>query len=66
MKRVRLRTERNCSSEAVDRPFLEKAKRAQALKGKLIVPPTDIPGIGRFAVVTDVQGAAFAVFKGSM
>jgi hypothetical protein len=42
-----------------------KAKRAQALHGKLIVPAADIPGIGRFAVVTDAQGAAFALFKGS-
>jgi predicted enzyme related to lactoylglutathione lyase len=42
-----------------------KAKRAQQLKGKQIVPPTDIPGIGRFSVVTDVQGAVFALFKAS-
>lgn len=41
------------------------SKRAEQLKGKLIVPPADIPGIGRFSVVTDQQGAAFALFKGA-
>jgi predicted enzyme related to lactoylglutathione lyase len=44
----------------------ERAKKAAQLKGKLIVPPSDIPGIGRFAVVADVQGAAIALFKGAM
>jgi hypothetical protein len=42
------------------------AKRAESLKGKIIVPPSDIPGIGRFSVVTDPQGAAISLFKGSM
>jgi predicted enzyme related to lactoylglutathione lyase len=28
-----------------------------------MVPPTDIPSTGRFAIVTDPQGAMFAVFK---
>lgn len=32
--------------------------------GVVHVPPTDIPNIGRFAMVADPQGAAFAVFKG--
>jgi predicted enzyme related to lactoylglutathione lyase len=31
--------------------------------GKVHVPPTDIPNIGRFAMVTDPQGAAFNLFK---
>ncbi len=35
---------------------------AQQLGGKLLKAPTDIPGIGRFAVLSDPQGAAFAVF----
>ncbi len=33
------------------------AKQAEALGGKLIMPPTDIPTIGRFAVIQDPQGA---------
>ena len=28
-----------------------------------MVPPTDIPNTGRFAIVNDPQGAMFAVFK---
>lgn len=39
-----------------------KAKSAEGLGGKILVPPTDIPGVGRFAVLADPQGAAFAVF----
>jgi uncharacterized protein len=31
--------------------------------GKVHVPPTDIPNIGRFAMVTDPQGATFNLFK---
>lgn len=40
-------------------------KRAAGLGGKVIVPSMDIPGIGRFSVVTDRQGAAIALFKGA-
>ncbi len=32
--------------------------------GMVYVPPTDIPGIGRFAIVADPQGADFALFTG--
>jgi len=39
------------------------AAKGQALGGKLTVPPTDIPGTGRFAIVCDLQGAMFAVFS---
>ena len=39
--------------------------QAQALGGSVLVPGTDIPGIGRFAALMDPQGAAFNVFKGS-
>ena len=39
---------------------------AQALGGKLLKAPTDIPGIGRFAVLSDPLGAAFAVFTPAM
>jgi predicted enzyme related to lactoylglutathione lyase len=31
--------------------------------GKAMVEPTDIPNVGRFAVLTDPQGAAFGVIK---
>jgi predicted enzyme related to lactoylglutathione lyase len=37
------------------------AARAKRHGGRLRVPPTDIPGVGRFAVVQDPQGAAFAI-----
>jgi uncharacterized protein len=38
------------------------ARRAQQLGGKVLVPGTDIPNVGRFAVLSDPQGAAFAVY----
>lgn len=37
------------------------AKKAQELGGKIVVPPTDIPQVGRFCVLTDPQGAAFSL-----
>ena len=36
-------------------------KKAESLGAKTFVPPTDIPGTGRFAVFADPQGATFAV-----
>lgn len=39
------------------------AKKARSLGGTLHVEPTDIPNVGRFAVVMDPQGAAFAIIK---
>lgn len=36
--------------------------RAVELGGAVIVPPTDIPTAGRYAVLSDPQGAVFAVF----
>jgi predicted enzyme related to lactoylglutathione lyase len=39
---------------------VEKAGSAGA---KTLVPPTDIPTVGRFAVLQDPQGAFFAVFR---
>jgi predicted enzyme related to lactoylglutathione lyase len=39
------------------------AKKAGGLGGSAIVPPTDIPGAGRFAVLSDPQGAVFAIYK---
>ncbi|MGA7540382.1 MAG: VOC family protein [Steroidobacteraceae bacterium] len=38
------------------------AAAAQRLGGKVLRPPADIPTVGRFAVLSDPQGAAFAVF----
>jgi uncharacterized protein len=40
------------------------AKKASEKGATVIVPPTDIPNTGRFAVFLDPQGAAFALFKG--
>lgn len=37
------------------------AKLAAELGAKTIVPPTDIPGVGRFHVFLDPQGAAISV-----
>ena len=39
------------------------AAKAQSLGAKLIVPPADIPGTGRFAVLIDPQGAGFAILQ---
>jgi predicted enzyme related to lactoylglutathione lyase len=39
------------------------AKKAVDLGATVVVDPTDIPGTGRFAVLMDPQGAAFALFK---
>ena len=36
--------------------------QANRLGGKTVVPPTDIPKVGRFAVLSDPQGAVFAIF----
>jgi uncharacterized protein len=38
-------------------------KKAQSLNAKTLVPPSDIPTIGRFSVITDPQGAVIALFK---
>ncbi len=37
--------------------------KALKLKGKICVPPMDIPDVGRIAVLQDPQGAAFGVFQ---
>jgi predicted enzyme related to lactoylglutathione lyase len=39
------------------------AARAKGLGATGIVPPTDIPQVGRFAVFADPQGAVFAIYK---
>jgi len=49
------------ASEDVD----AAVKRVEQLGGKVHRPPSDIPEVGRFAVVADPQGAVFALFKSS-
>lgn len=39
----------------------ELAANAIMLGGEVVVPPTEVPGVGKFAVLHDPQGAAFAV-----
>jgi len=42
---------------------------AEAIKqhgGRIHVPPTDIPGVGRFAMASDPQGAPFYVMRGAV
>jgi predicted enzyme related to lactoylglutathione lyase len=39
------------------------AEQAKKLGATVAVEPTDIPNVGRFAVLLDPQGAAFAIFQ---
>jgi uncharacterized protein len=39
-------------------------QQATGLGARVVAGPADIPGTGRFAVLTDPQGAAFALFQG--
>jgi uncharacterized protein len=39
------------------------AQRVTALGGAVHQPPEDIPGVGRFAMVADPQGAVFGLYK---
>jgi predicted enzyme related to lactoylglutathione lyase len=36
------------------------AKRADEMGGKILMPPRDIPNVGRFCVIQDPQGATIA------
>jgi predicted enzyme related to lactoylglutathione lyase len=36
-------------------------KLAEKLGGKVMVPPRDIPEVGRFAIILDPQGASIAI-----
>ena len=40
-----------------------RAEQTGQLGGKVSVPPTDIPTVGRFSVVNDPQGAVFSIIK---
>lgn len=39
--------------------------RIQDLGGSVHMPPTDIPGVGRFALVADPQGVIFYIMRGN-
>lgn len=39
------------------------AAKIQTLGGKVLYPPTDIPGTGRFAAAADPQGAVFSILQ---
>jgi uncharacterized protein len=38
------------------------ARKAEKLGGRILKPGTDIPSVGRFAVITDPQGAVLSLF----
>jgi uncharacterized protein len=40
-----------------------KAKQVEELGGKVCVPPTDIPNVGRFCVINDPAGATLSLIK---
>ena len=42
------------------------AAKAEELGGKVLVPPTDIPTVGRFCVLQDPQGAVISAITYSM
>ena len=39
------------------------AARVEELGGKVCVPPTDIPAVGRFSVINDPAGATLSLIK---
>ena len=41
----------------------ERTAKAVQLGGKVCVPPTDIPNVGRFSVIGDPQGAIFSIIQ---
>jgi hypothetical protein len=41
----------------------DRAEKAAELGGKVCVPPTDIPNVGRFCVITDPTGATFSLVR---
>lgn len=38
------------------------AERARHIGGHILLPPTEVPGLGRTAVLRDPQGLAFGIF----
>jgi predicted enzyme related to lactoylglutathione lyase len=41
----------------------ERTAKAGQMGAQVCVPPTDIPNVGRFSVLTDAQGAAFSLIQ---
>jgi predicted enzyme related to lactoylglutathione lyase len=41
-------------------------KKAAKLRGKIFMPPFDVPTVGRIAVLADPQGAAFGIIAPKM
>ena len=41
-------------------------KKAAKLRGKVFMPPFDVPTVGRIAVLADPQGAAFGIISPKM
>jgi hypothetical protein len=41
----------------------ERVAKAKAMGAAVCVPPTDIPNVGRFAVLNDAQGAPFSILQ---
>lgn len=39
------------------------AKRVEELGGKVVMPPTDIPNVGRFCIISDPTGATLSLVK---
>lgn len=39
----------------------ETVKQVESLGGKVVMPPWDVPGVGRMAVIQDPQGASLSV-----
>ena len=46
--------------ESVD----DSARRCTELGGKIKLPPTDVPNVGRFCVLEDPTGAVISLFQG--
>ena len=44
----------------------KQVKRVESLGGKIMVPPRDIPDVGRFAVISDPQGAMLSIITYSL
>jgi predicted enzyme related to lactoylglutathione lyase len=41
----------------------DRAERCTQLGGQVVVPPTDIPGVGRFCVIKDPTGAVVSLYQ---
>jgi len=41
------------------------AAKVETMGGRILAPPMDAEGVGRFATVQDPQGAVFGIFKGT-